>query len=268
MDLPVLDIGSYGESDYTVTEDMVIKGMHPGALSIKTNGNHEITLNNVTGVIYLDFSSSMNIKLKGENRLNYIRSIGVELCDFTIDDAGDDGGTLIVIDDGTPLAGNFIINGGTVKAKATTMGGPAVIGSLTVNGGAVYIAGGRGAQAVGNVVSIISKEAPSYFRYSIDECFVYLDGMENFNLQQWGEHLHKRIKKEVGMPVSIGLAPNKTLAKIASKLAKKFEAYRHCCIIDNDENRIAALKWLPVEDVWGIGRRYAEKLQAHPARPV
>jgi len=64
------------------------------------------------------------------------------------------------------------------------------------------------------------------------------------------------------MPVSIGIAPNKTLAKIASKLAKKFEAYRHCCIIDNDPNRIAALKWLPIEDVWGIGRRYAEKLQA------
>ena len=112
------------------------------------------------------------------------------------------------------------------------------------------------------VVSIISKEAPSYFRYSIDECFVYLDGMENINLQKWGEHLHNRIKKEVGMPVSIGLAPNKTLAKIASKLAKKFEVYRHCCIIDNDDNRIAALKWLPIEDVWGIGRRYAAKLQS------
>ena len=112
------------------------------------------------------------------------------------------------------------------------------------------------------VVSIISKEAPSYFRYSIDECFVYLDGMENINLQKWGEHLHNRIKREVGMPVSIGLAPNKTLAKIASKLAKKFEVYRHCCIIDNDENRIAALKWLPIEDVWGIGRRYAAKLQS------
>jgi DNA polymerase V len=64
------------------------------------------------------------------------------------------------------------------------------------------------------------------------------------------------------MPVSIGLAPNKTLAKIASKLAKKFEAYRHCCIINNDANRIAALKWLPIEDVWGIGRRYAAKLQS------
>ena len=112
------------------------------------------------------------------------------------------------------------------------------------------------------VVSIISQEAPAFFRYSIDECFVYLDGMEHINLQKWGENLHKRIKKSVGMPVSIGLAPNKTLAKIASKLAKKFEVYRHCCIIDNDENRIAALKWLPIEDVWGIGRRYAEKLHA------
>ena len=112
------------------------------------------------------------------------------------------------------------------------------------------------------VVSIISKEAPAYFRYSIDECFVYLDGIQHGTLQHWGEHLHQRIWKSVGMPVSIGLAPNKTLAKIAAKLAKKFEVYRHCCLIDNDANRIAALKWLPVEDVWGIGRRYAAKLQA------
>ena len=112
------------------------------------------------------------------------------------------------------------------------------------------------------VVSIISQEAPRYFRYSIDECFVYLDGMENINLQKWGENLHKRVKNSVGMPVSIGIAPNKTLAKIASKLAKKFEVYRHCCIIDNDEKRIAALKWLKIEDVWGIGRRYAEKLHS------
>ena len=112
------------------------------------------------------------------------------------------------------------------------------------------------------VVSILSQEAPSYFRYSIDECFVYLDGMENIDLQKWGENLHKRIKKSVGMPVSIGLAPNKTLAKIASKLAKKFKEYKHCCIIDEDYKRIAALKWLPIEDVWGIGRRYAAKLQS------
>ena len=44
------------------------------------------------------------------------------------------------------------------------------------------------------VVNIISQEAPVYFRYSIDECFVYLDGMENINLQKWGESLHKTIR--------------------------------------------------------------------------
>ena len=114
------------------------------------------------------------------------------------------------------------------------------------------------------VVEIIRQEAPAYFRYSIDECFVFFPLTANhstLNHQKWGEHLHHRIKKSVGMPVSIGIAPNKTLAKIASKLAKKFEVYRHCCVIDDDEKRIAALKWLPVEDVWGIGRRYAARLQ-------
>ena len=80
-------------------------------------------------------------------------------------------------------------------------------------------------ELTGRVVSIISKETPAYFRYSIDECFMYLDGIELDHLQQWGENLHKRIKREVGMPISIGLAPNKTLAKIASKLAKKYEVY-------------------------------------------
>ena len=112
------------------------------------------------------------------------------------------------------------------------------------------------------VVSIIRQEAPAYFRYSIDECFVYLDGMEEVDLKKWGEDLHKKIKQYVGMPVSIGLAPNKTLAKMASHFAKKYQGYRHCCMIDNDEKRIKALKLYPIEDVWGIGRRYAAKLEA------
>ena len=115
-------------------------------------------------------------------------------------------------------------------------------------------------ELTGRVVSIIRKETPAYFRYSIDECFLYLDGIALDQLQQWGEHLHKRVKREVGMPISIGLAPTKTLAKIASKLAKKYEVYHHCCMIDNDYKREKALEWCPIEDVWGIGRRYAVKL--------
>ena len=117
-------------------------------------------------------------------------------------------------------------------------------------------------ELTGRVVSIISHEAPAYFRYSIDECFVYLNDMEDVDLKQWGENLHKKIKQYVGMPVSIGLAPNKTLAKIASHFAKKYQGYHHCCMIDSDEKRIKALKLYPIGEVWGIGRRYAAKLEA------
>ena len=120
-------------------------------------------------------------------------------------------------------------------------------------------------ELTGRIVEIIKQEAPAYFRYSIDECFVYFDRLENTDnreLKEWGENLHKRIKKFVGMPVSVGLAPNKTLAKMASHFAKKYIGYRHCCMIDSDEKRIKALKLYPIEDVWGIGRRYAAKLQS------
>ena len=118
-------------------------------------------------------------------------------------------------------------------------------------------------ELTGRVVEIIRQEAPQYFRYSIDECFVYLDGMEHLDLKQWGENLHKRIKKSVGVPVSVGLAPNKTLAKIASHFAKKYTGYRHCCLIDSEEKRIKALKLYPIDEVWGIGRRYAAKLEMY-----
>ena len=117
-------------------------------------------------------------------------------------------------------------------------------------------------ELTGRVVDIIRKEAPAYFRYSIDECFVYLDGMGNIDLKAWGEELHKKIKRSVGMPVSIGLAPTKTLAKMASHFAKKYQGYRHCCMIDTDEKRIKALKLYPIDEVWGIGRRYAARLEA------
>ena len=125
-------------------------------------------------------------------------------------------------------------------------------------------------ELTGRVVEIIRQEAPKYFRYSIDECFVYVDSQPStfdlspstFDLKQWGENLHKRIRRSVGMPVSIGLAPTKTLAKMASHFAKKYAGYRHCCLIDTDEKRRKALKLYPIDEVWGIGRRYAAKLEA------
>ncbi len=117
-------------------------------------------------------------------------------------------------------------------------------------------------ELTGRVVEIIRQEAPAYFRYSIDESFVYWNGFDGTNLKEWGENLHKRIRKSVGMPVSIGIAPTKTLAKMASHFAKKYPGYRHCCLIDTDEKRKKALKLFPINEVWGIGRRYAAKLEA------
>lgn len=119
------------------------------------------------------------------------------------------------------------------------------------------------AELTGRIIEIIKQEAPAYFRYSIDECFVYLDGMEGINLKEWGENLHRLIFRSVGMPVSIGIGPNKTLAKLASHFAKKHPGYRHCCMIDNDDKRIKALKLYPIEDVWGIGRRYTARLKEY-----
>ena len=122
------------------------------------------------------------------------------------------------------------------------------------------------------VVEIIRQEAPAYFRYSIDECFVYFNSqlkihnsqlnVKSEDLKQWGENLHKRIRKSVGMPVSIGIAPTKTLAKMASHFAKKYAGYHHCCLIDNDEKRTKALKLYPIGEVWGIGRRYAARMES------
>lgn len=113
----------------------------------------------------------------------------------------------------------------------------------------------------GRVMSILSQESPYYFRYSIDEAFVTLDHLDGLDMKAWGMELHKKILQRTAMPVSIGIAPNKTLAKMASHYAKHYKGYQHCCLIDTDEKQQKALSHYDIAEVWGIGRRYAEKLK-------
>lgn len=69
-------------------------------------------------------------------------------------------------------------------------------------------------ELTGRVVKIIRKESPAYFRYSIDECFVYFNGIEQLDLKDWGEKLHKRIKRSVGMPTQVlALLPTRLLRR-------------------------------------------------------
>lgn len=112
------------------------------------------------------------------------------------------------------------------------------------------------------VMSLVRKAAPTFYRYSIDEGFCDLHGMQNYDLKRWGEDLAAYIWKAVRMPVSIGIAPTKTLAKMASHYAKHYPAYRHCCLIDSEERREKALTLYEIGEVWGIGRRYNARLEA------
>lgn len=94
-------------------------------------------------------------------------------------------------------------------------------------------------------------------QYSIDEAFLSIELA--FDYRKWGEALVKKIGTWTGMPVSIGMAPTRTLAKAAVWFAKKWKGYNKVCIIENEEQREKALKSLPIEEVWGIGWRGKSK---------
>ena len=122
------------------------------------------------------------------------------------------------------------------------------------------------AEITARVMKIIEEAAPQFYRYSIDEAFCVLDGMEHFDLKKWGEELHNRILKSTSMPVSIGIAKTKTLAKMASHYAKKYKGYNHCCLIDSEEKSEKAMRLYEIGEVWGIGRRYGARLLAQGIR--
>lgn len=111
----------------------------------------------------------------------------------------------------------------------------------------------------GRVISILAEQAPEIEVYSIDEAFIDLSGISD--LASIGTNIVNRVTKGTGIPVSLGIAPTKTLAKMANKFAKKYPAYNRVCIIDTKEKRIRALQLTEIGDVWGIGRRQAAKLE-------
>lgn len=114
------------------------------------------------------------------------------------------------------------------------------------------------------VMNILSTFSPEIEVYSIDECFMKFKGFDEFfDLQSYGVQMGKTIRRNTGIPVSIGFAPTKSLAKVANKVAKKFpERTKSSYVIDSEEKRIKALIWTNIEDVWGIGRKHAKRLKA------
>ena len=117
------------------------------------------------------------------------------------------------------------------------------------------------------VMSLLSTYTPKLDIYSVDEAFLDLSGMgEAEQLVRYCKAMVKAIGKGTGIPISLGIAPTKTLAKMASKFAKRHKGYEGVCLIDSDEKREKALKLFDIADVWGIGFQHTKKLAYHGIR--
>lgn len=111
------------------------------------------------------------------------------------------------------------------------------------------------------VMMMLADFSPELTQYSIDEAFIDLSGLGTGNeLYDYGRKIVKSIGRGTGIPVTMGIAPTKTLAKVAGHYGKRYKGYGGVCMIDTDEKRTKALMGLPIGEVWGI-----RKAQQGPA---
>lgn len=159
--------------------------------------------------------------------------------------------------------GCIVARSNEAKAMGIKMGTPFFKVRDLVEGGKLFVRSGNltlYGDMSRRVMNIVRRAAPRIEIYSIDECFIDLDGMDN--LERFGRALSARVEKWTGIPVSVGIAPTKTLAKMATRFAKKYPGYQGCCMIDTPEKRAKALSMTAIEDVWGIGRKVGKNLAA------
>jgi DNA polymerase V len=113
------------------------------------------------------------------------------------------------------------------------------------------------------VMDLLSGFCPEVEVYSIDEAFLKFDGFKHFDLQTIGEEMQRVVGRGTGIPISVGFAHTKALAKVANKIAKKFQSATGGVYIISDEYKLKkALQWTKIEDVWGVGRQHAKRLQS------
>ncbi|MHA1598219.1 MAG: Y-family DNA polymerase [Alphaproteobacteria bacterium] len=113
------------------------------------------------------------------------------------------------------------------------------------------------------VMHTLDAFSPEVEVYSIDEAFLNLAGLRHRDLAAHGRDLHLTVRRWTGIPVSVGIAPTKTLAKIAGGIAKKNPELNGACVIDGEDARRRALAATGIGDVWGIGRRWTKMLNTH-----
>jgi DNA polymerase V len=105
------------------------------------------------------------------------------------------------------------------------------------------------------VMTNLARFTPDVEVYSIDECFLGLKGFDNLN--DYGKAIRETVIKNTGIPISVGIAPTKVLAKVANKTSKK---HNGIMVLETQEQIADALRDYPVEDLWGVGRQHSHKL--------
>jgi len=111
------------------------------------------------------------------------------------------------------------------------------------------------------VMTTIRKYANEVEVYSIDECFVDFSNIPDEELEDRLHLIRNEVKRLTGIPVSIGVGPNKTLAKLTSYIAKKQPTYNGICSYWTLQNFRDLLYTISVDEVWGIGRKWSKKLK-------
>jgi len=112
------------------------------------------------------------------------------------------------------------------------------------------------------VMTILSQFSPDFEVYSIDEAFLQFNRFKEESYNELATTIRSRILKWTGIPTCVGIAPTKALSKVANKIARSnVIKSKGICVIDSDENRIKALKWTKIGNVWGIGNRLKKRLQ-------
>lgn len=111
------------------------------------------------------------------------------------------------------------------------------------------------------VMETIKTMCPDIEVYSIDEAFLSFDRFKYHNIDDYIKKIREKVLKWTGIPISIGVGETKTLAKIATKIAKKDKSLKGTFNLLNRKDLDEFLKKIEIRDVWGIGARYEEFLK-------
>jgi DNA polymerase V len=160
--------------------------------------------------------------------------------------------------------GCFIARSDEAKALGLPMGGPAFKyrdqlrrHRVAIHSANFPLYGDMSSRVMHTVADLV----PGIEIYSIDEAFLDLSGFGRIGLLEHARMLRRAVLRATGIPVCVGIAPTKTLAKLANRLAKKESSYGGACLLGDTPAARAAMAAIGVGEVWGIGGRHTEFLE-------